>query len=153
MTPTYRARQSKRQVVPTPHRGLNSYDALNRDGTWENIYLDRSELEPIPKTPGLDLTKPVQTRDGRPARILTTDLLSTDGRTLAVAAIAVAGDGDGEILYRVTPAGHIYTPDSNLGVDIINVPTTRTYGDSLRATGAGVNVTEVDGVITEITLA
>lgn len=99
-------------------------------------------------TPGFDPTKPVQTRDGKPARILATDLADPDGRTVAVATLHLSG----EALYRVNPKGrfHCYgTGDSDY--DLINVPITRTYGDTLANSGQGVNVTEVDGVITEVT--
>ena len=65
----------------------------------------------------LDLTKPVQTRDGRPARILATDVSSPQGLCVVIAVPS----GGHEILGRRYPDGRInsvVTTDD----DLINVP-------------------------------
>lgn len=72
----------------------------------------------------LDPTRPVQTRDGRPARILATDIKRDDGLTLAVAS-GYRNAPDEEYLGMRHPNGRVtlaYEHDD----DIINVAVKRT---------------------------
>lgn len=66
----------------------------------------------------LDVNKPVQTRSGRAARILATDLDRPDGRKLAVASL---DDKGGERLSCCYPDGRVYLNSKN-DFDIINAP-------------------------------
>lgn len=66
----------------------------------------------------LDLTKPVQTRDGRAARILATDILGT----CPVAAAITTFEGD-ELIYAYTADGRFVSgPDPARSGDLINIP-------------------------------
>lgn len=64
----------------------------------------------------LDLTKPVQTRDGRPVRILCTD---RKGEFPIVGLIASNYDDD---IVRCWPVSGIYDLDRLRHLDLINVP-------------------------------
>lgn len=64
-----------------------------------------------------DPTKPVQTRDGRKARILTTNLKATS-YTLAAAVICF---GEEECIYTLLPNGRIDNAAESR-MDLINIP-------------------------------
>jgi hypothetical protein len=67
----------------------------------------------------IDPTKPVITRDGRPARILCTDFKSSLGRSLIVAY----DDLDGNETYGTRfPSGNVYRNGNAAPIDIINKP-------------------------------
>jgi hypothetical protein len=66
----------------------------------------------------LDLTKPIQTRDGRPARVLATDLNHSMGYSLTV---AVGNRRGYEITEQYPPSGR-FNPDEDRPYDLINVP-------------------------------
>lgn len=67
-----------------------------------------------------DPTKPVQTRDGLPARILAADL---KGR---YPIVAVIGEGSNESVYCFAASGEY--PGSQLGYkDLVNIPEKRIY--------------------------
>ena len=74
------------------------------------------EVENKPVT--VDWTKPIQTRDGYPARVLCTDLKSGTDREVAV---VVSYQEDDEGLIRVAYDGRMYDKREYPG-DIINVP-------------------------------
>jgi hypothetical protein len=65
-----------------------------------------------------DPTLPVQTRDGRKARILATDIKSVSGYSIIA---VVTQDSDMEIVSTHTPTGHINSCPGNRG-DLINTP-------------------------------
>lgn len=63
----------------------------------------------------LDLTKPIQTKDGLKARVLCTDLKTTDGPRWVVAIANTHGEG----IYHYQPGGkYVLTPHS---MDLVNV--------------------------------
>lgn len=65
-----------------------------------------------------DPTKPVQTRDGRAARILTTDLKSAD-----YSIVAAYLDGNGrELVNTFTANGSYWSDDRENPMDLVNVP-------------------------------
>lgn len=66
----------------------------------------------------LDLSKPVQTRDGRPVRILCTNLRSA---TFPVVGIASHADGS-ESAYTWTAEGFFLGVNKNSEADLINTP-------------------------------
>ena len=66
----------------------------------------------------LDLTKPVQTRDGREVRVLCTD---TKGATYPVVGLVTDEDGDEEETSWTT-GGDFNIDDSGDDTDLINVP-------------------------------
>ena len=73
----------------------------------------------------LDLTKPVQTRSGHPARILCTDLVSYIGRYPIVAAVRYDGDSH-ESLHVYTRDGKYIEIDKDEDPrDLVNVPAVR----------------------------
>lgn len=80
-----------------------------------------------------DLTKPVQTRDGRKARILATDFKCVTRRSIVAAITSVSGE---EVLFLRYPDGRISSVEGETaGGDLVNVPevTTRianAYRDS-----------------------
>lgn len=106
-------------------------------------------LQNVP-TIKFDPTKPVQTRDGRPARILATDVKNNGGFIIVVAIPSKYNDN--EVVYTVHDDGCYYKGNPTVADDLINVPEPRTYGDVLRNSGQGVNVTELDGKITKVEL-
>lgn len=67
-----------------------------------------------------DPTKPVQTRDGRPARILATDLKSSHGAIVAI----VNTEGE-ERAIHFHASGHYFT-ETESAIDLVNVPEKRT---------------------------
>lgn len=70
----------------------------------------------------LDLTKPVQTRDGRPARILATDVRHA---IYPVVAVVTHPDG-GEAIIVATREGHYFSDYSHPShLDLMNVPETK----------------------------
>jgi hypothetical protein len=82
-----------------------------------------SEGEPMSEQKKFDPMKPVQTRDGRPARILATDLRNTD---YPIAAVIASGEGS-----ELTTGLNTFTADGfhDLGSrpglngsDLVNVP-------------------------------
>ena len=73
-------------------------------------------------TPMFDHTKPVQTRDGRKARIICTDLA---GEFPLVSAIVSPGEGECLCSHRLD--GTCGTrPDEESPLDLVNVPNERT---------------------------
>lgn len=79
----------------------------------------------------LDLTRPVQTRDGRPARILATDLI---GQSPIAAAVSNIGPYDykqlqSETVFRYSASGHFCPVDGaseDCPLDLVNVRVKRT---------------------------
>lgn len=72
----------------------------------------------------LDLTKPVQTRDGRAVRILATDVADSDYPIVA----ATQYEPEDEIVETFTREGHLLLRpgvDTTSGNDLINVPEKR----------------------------
>ena len=67
----------------------------------------------------IDLTKPVQTRDGRKVRVLCTDRLGYE----SVVCLITEGDGR-EVVACRAPGGQFLT-DKESGRDLINVPEKR----------------------------
>jgi hypothetical protein len=67
----------------------------------------------------IDLTKPVQTRDGRPARVVSEKGVGA----FPVLALITAPDGSEHIL-RYTPAGNIMLAPGQSADDLVNVPET-----------------------------
>lgn len=66
-----------------------------------------------------DPTKPVQTRDGRKARILCTDYIHPDG--LSIVALITQPNGE-ESLLTYTADGRYWTPIEDHITDLVNVP-------------------------------
>ena len=66
----------------------------------------------------LDLTKPVQTRDGEPVRILATD---AKGSYPVVGLVYESEAGEDEAEFW-TAAGHYYAAGMESGFDLVNVP-------------------------------
>lgn len=64
----------------------------------------------------IDLTKPVKTRDGRTARIVSTNLCGP------YPIAAVVERGDGETLIICTSEGKIADGDGESSLDLMNVP-------------------------------
>jgi hypothetical protein len=64
----------------------------------------------------IDWTKPIQTADGRPARVLATDIRSNTDHTIAVAVL----EGDHECVVLRRPDGTTTWPTT--GWNIINAP-------------------------------
>lgn len=96
----------------------------------------------------LDLTKPVQTRAGRPARIL-----ATDRQAGIYTVVALRKDRDDyEICSVYTPEGRFSLGQEDHPYDLVNVPETITVKDHLVKNGTCVNVTTVDGVVTKVEL-
>ena len=77
------------------------------------------EVENKPMT--VDWTKPIQTRDGRPARVLCLDLRKGAGD---FAAVAVTDTDHTEFIWTRPLTGK--AGDGESGIDIINVPEKRT---------------------------
>lgn len=69
-----------------------------------------------------DLTKPVQTRNGRPARIVSTSLRGP----YPIAAI-VSLEGGHEAVISLTPEGRFTVGDGECAFDLVNVPETHTF--------------------------
>ena len=69
-----------------------------------------------------DPSKPVQTRDGRPARIICTDLKNNDGYSL-VALVFNDFDKDEQMYYYDSNGKNPFVP--LMGTDLINIPTVR----------------------------
>lgn len=68
----------------------------------------------------VDWTKPIQTKSGISARVLTTNL---KGRApIAVAVTRQGYLGDEESVYAVTAEGHLHLDSTYSPVDIINAP-------------------------------
>ena len=63
-----------------------------------------------------DPTKPVQTRDGRPARIVCTDA------TGVLPIVALVDDGGAEIVIRYHPTGRRQDVRAQRDDDLINIP-------------------------------
>lgn len=66
----------------------------------------------------VDLTKPVETKDGRKVRILATDLKRSDYPVVA----AVMHDNGKESIEQYTADGHFYASGSASDEDLVNVP-------------------------------
>ena len=69
-----------------------------------------------PASKPLDLTKPVQTRDGRPVRILCTDRKHFEGSVVALVLM------DGKEMVRSYNLDGRYLMSSPSDIDLINVP-------------------------------
>lgn len=75
-----------------------------------------------------DLTKPVQTRDGRMARVLATDLLGADSGgpgyegSYDTVVVAVTQENGRETVYTYQPNGRYWTGSSDIDLDLVNVP-------------------------------
>lgn len=69
-----------------------------------------------------DPTKPVETRDGRKARILCTDRIDDCGRSLV--ALVLSENEGYEIVYRFGLDGQ-YDHSRQLGIDLVNIPVVR----------------------------
>lgn len=80
------------------------------------------EVENKPMT--VDWTKPIQTRDGRPARVLCTDLKSPNELRVVIAVLLT--DGKREDVWYRPPCGKFYGMNKESPTDIINVPEKRT---------------------------
>lgn len=76
-------------------------------------------------TKPFDPTKPVQTRDGRTARILCTDYKAKrHGRDIMrpiLALVATRLDPESEVVYTFCPDGK-HTPEQEMGLDLVNIP-------------------------------
>lgn len=79
---------------------------------------DGLTLQNVPEAPALDLTKPVQTRDGRPARVIATDRKAT--RSLVV----LIDDGSGVERAVTRHADGRYSQHRDGNGDLVNVPET-----------------------------
>lgn len=111
-------------------------DQLQRDTTsvQMNLKILRDAVRfQLPKTPPVfDPSKPVQTRDGRAARILCTDLKRAgdgdaaegggDARTMVVALMGTHDSSHGEYVHLYTPDGCYYASKEPHRDDIINTP-------------------------------
>lgn len=64
-----------------------------------------------------DLTKPVQTRDGRPARIICTDKVG-----FGCPILALVTNGGQEEVATYTEAGKYLSDDDVSGSDLVNIP-------------------------------
>lgn len=83
-----------------------------------------------------DLTKPVQTRDGRKARIICADRTNADG--YSVVALLEGNVYGGESLLVYLPSGRVL-PNIENNADLINIPeTTYKYRVLYREGGVGV---------------
>lgn len=72
-----------------------------------------------------DPTKPVQTRDGRPARIICTDLVSASGKSIVALAKEPFGTYAGKNVESVTyyySDGHFLPSKIDNDMDLVNVP-------------------------------
>lgn len=67
-----------------------------------------------------DPTKPVRTRDGRPARILATDLKGEDPIAAAVLSL-FSGEGAEEVIHEYQEDGR-YIREREHELDLLNVP-------------------------------
>lgn len=79
-----------------------------------------------------DPSKPVQTRDGRKARIICTDARLRDGRTIA----ALVDMGDHESGWQFLPSGQ-HDADREDSIDLINIPVKREGWVSVSSTPGG----------------
>lgn len=67
----------------------------------------------------LDLTKPLRTRSGVPARVVATDVMDREGRSLLV----LLHKHDTEVTYRLYPGGTFHPPGHGANdLDLVNVP-------------------------------
>ena len=98
---------------------------------------------------GLDLTKPIQTRDGRHAVHLPHRDVIDKGRYINADVLSPNKTWTNHTYW---PNGRIHNSDRQHADDLVNVPQVITYGDTLSNSGVGVNVTETDGVITKLEL-
>lgn len=90
----------------------------------------------------IDWTRPIQTRDGRKARVLATDLQAAGNQSIAV---AIMGRRNNERLYRFKPDGSS-CKDPKTGW-IINVPTKRSGSVSIYRRIDGVYIANMNQVI------
>ena len=133
-----RADDQPRRIVRIPGYCLGTF-MYREDGapamnapTIENY---DPEVENKPVT--VDWTKPIQTRDGRPARVLCTDLGSEANCPVVVAVQSAASSA--ETVTQRPLNGRFYVIDKEHPSDIINVPEKRTvyinfYEDGVRTT-------------------
>lgn len=70
-------------------------------------------------TKPFDPTKPVQTRDGRPARILCTDAKNPE---YPIVALVDSPDGEGEMPVSLTVTGRFHDDRIVTDDDLINIP-------------------------------
>lgn len=78
---------------------------------------DGSSRQPKEHQLKVDLSKPVQTRDGRPARVVSEKGIGA----FPVLAVVVAEDGS-EHMGRFTPAGNVMLAPGQSVDDLVNVP-------------------------------
>jgi hypothetical protein len=65
---------------------------------------------------GVDFSKPIQTRHGKPARLLCQDLKGD------YPVVAIVDNGDEEIPFRYTSEGPLFNRDMPHDYDLVNVP-------------------------------
>lgn len=101
-----------------------------------------------------DPTKPVQTRDGRKARILCTDMKRLRGETIAAAVMCPNRD---EIAISYLPNGrYLHQSDLDHDWDLVNVPEEKTSRLMLCppiVEWVWVNITTRDNKVVKIELA
>lgn len=104
------------------------------DGT--HAYGTKEPIRNVPEVaPKLDLSKPVQTRDGRSVRLITTD--GGSGTFPVIGLIAGA-----EVPQAWRPTGHFFGLDSDGGscFDLVNVPPVRSVGYRTISAESGVRL-------------
>lgn len=71
----------------------------------------------------LDLTKPVQTRDGRKVRVICTDVVPSHGNFSSGHTVValIHKDEGGEVVYTFFPNGRIYS-DYEMPFDLVQAP-------------------------------
>ena len=113
----------------------NGWYTRNGGMSGEDLINIPEPAKPSPAIPtnAFDPTKPVQTRDGRKARILATDINRSNGDTI----VAVIDDGDGhDYAYTYRPDGR-YIESEEDERDLINVQESKTrYVQVFRAAGS-----------------
>lgn len=92
------------------------------------------DLVNVEAPPAVDWAKPVQTRDGRKARVLCTDL-----RGLLPVAAAVE-QGGFDVIHRVRLDGSAGWGGLQNALDIVNVPQRRPHADVIKAWAEGAEV-------------
>jgi hypothetical protein len=88
----------------------------------------------------LDLSKPVQTRDGRKVRILCTDAKTS----FPIAGLVTCDDDGCEAFYAWRSSGRLLDLDTESDEDLINVPEKQRYRVALMRNAASVYTVPVD---------
>jgi len=99
-----------------PRKTLAGGQEYSADGT--HFYGHDQNIRNVPAVPAFDPTKPVETRDGRKARILCTD--KKGAKKYPVVALIEDEDGD-EDEATYTPEGHFFDDGSEDPRDLVNV--------------------------------